>query len=144
MKKKLMESLETEIEDVITGRVHRWPFIIAVLLIGVLLSALSENLTVGPSWTVLVVVCLLSIMNTEEAPDLYFPQMAIASEEWKHWKPSFSDYVFLAFNTSTAFSPTDTMVLSKRTKILCVILPLGFFMCHIPSLWNIDTNLNTL
>jgi len=26
--------------------------------------------------------------------------------------------VFLAFNTSTAFSPTDTLVLSRRIKLL--------------------------
>ncbi len=28
------------------------------------------------------------------------------------------DYLFLAFNTSTALSPTDTMVLSHRAKLL--------------------------
>jgi hypothetical protein len=28
------------------------------------------------------------------------------------------DYLFLAFNTSTAFSPTDTLVLSRRIKLL--------------------------
>jgi uncharacterized membrane protein len=33
------------------------------------------------------------------------------------WKPNFVDYLFLAFNTSTAFSPTDTAVLSRWTKL---------------------------
>jgi hypothetical protein len=49
--------------------------------------------------------------------DFVFPQLAgqAASETWT---PGFIDYVFLAFNTSTAFSPTDTMVLSKRAKLL--------------------------
>ena len=28
------------------------------------------------------------------------------------------DYLFLAFNTSAAFSPTDTAILSRRAKIL--------------------------
>jgi hypothetical protein len=28
------------------------------------------------------------------------------------WSPGFVDYLFLAFNTSTAFSPTDSPVLS--------------------------------
>jgi len=32
------------------------------------------------------------------------------------WSPQFLDYVFLAFNTGTAFSPTDTMVLSRQAK----------------------------
>ncbi len=34
------------------------------------------------------------------------------------WSPGFVDYLFLAFNTSTAFSPTDTAVLSRRAKVL--------------------------
>ncbi len=34
------------------------------------------------------------------------------------WMPDFFDYLFLAFNTSTAFSPTDTLVLSRRVKLL--------------------------
>jgi uncharacterized membrane protein len=32
------------------------------------------------------------------------------------WAPNFIDYLFLAFNTSTAFSPTDTAVLSRWAK----------------------------
>ena len=34
----------------------------------------------------------------------------------KDWSPTFVDYLFLAFNTSTAFSPTDTMFLSRPAK----------------------------
>jgi hypothetical protein len=33
------------------------------------------------------------------------------------WSPGFLDYIFLAFNTSTAFGPTDTAILSWRVKI---------------------------
>jgi hypothetical protein len=33
------------------------------------------------------------------------------------WAPHFVDYLFLAFNTSTAFSPTDTAVLSRGAKL---------------------------
>ncbi len=32
------------------------------------------------------------------------------------WSPHFMDYLFLAFNTSTAFSPTDTAALSRWAK----------------------------
>jgi hypothetical protein len=39
----------------------------------------------------------------------------------KHWKPGFVDYLFLAFNTSTAFSPTDVPVLSRWAKGLMMI-----------------------
>jgi uncharacterized membrane protein len=37
------------------------------------------------------------------------------------WHPGFLDYLFLAFNTSTAFSPTDTAVLSRRAKALMMV-----------------------
>ncbi len=46
-----------------------------------------------------------------------FPQMISQSEGDPHWTPQFIDYLFLAFNTSTAFSPTDTAVLSRWAKM---------------------------
>lgn len=50
--------------------------------------------------------------------DFVFPQMALDDEESREWSPNFLDYFFLAFNTSTAFSPTDTLVLSRVAKLL--------------------------
>lgn len=50
--------------------------------------------------------------------DFVFPQMAIGGEVLKGWQPEFVDYLFQAFNTSTAFSPTDTTILGRRTKLL--------------------------
>jgi hypothetical protein len=46
-----------------------------------------------------------------------FPQMLLPGEEEKMWTPHFMDYLFLAFNTSTAFSPTDTAALSRWAKV---------------------------
>ena len=37
------------------------------------------------------------------------------------WSPNFLDYLFLAFNTSAAFSPTDTPVLARWGKILMML-----------------------
>lgn len=55
-----------------------------------------------------------------------FPQMTMhpeaklaAGEE--EWEPNFVDYLFLAFNTSTAFSPTDVPVLSRWAKLLMMV-----------------------
>ena len=46
-----------------------------------------------------------------------FPQMTSgAANRDPCWMPNFVDYLFLAFNTSTAFSPTDTAVLSRWAK----------------------------
>jgi uncharacterized membrane protein len=50
--------------------------------------------------------------------DLVFPQVTLAQPGDAPWTPHFTDYMFLAFNTSTAFSPTDTLVLSRRAKLL--------------------------
>jgi uncharacterized membrane protein len=48
--------------------------------------------------------------------DLVFPQRQ--HDGFDDWMPDFLDYLFLAFNSSTAFSPTDTLVLSRRMKLL--------------------------
>ena len=45
-----------------------------------------------------------------------FPQMLGEDGGDTSWSPHFMDYLFLAFNTSTAFSPTDTAVLSRWAK----------------------------
>ena len=57
--------------------------------------------------------------------DFLFPQMTLASSTQSPidpaWSPGFVDYLFLAFNTSTAFSPTDSPVLSRWAKVLMMI-----------------------
>ncbi len=55
-----------------------------------------------------------------------FPQMAMDEEIKKatgetNWSPGFVDYLFLAFNTSTALSPADTAVLSRWAKLMMMI-----------------------
>ena len=46
-----------------------------------------------------------------------FPQMTWDQTRGK-WSPRFLDYLFLAFTTSTALSPTDVPVLSRWAKVL--------------------------
>ncbi len=53
--------------------------------------------------------------------DFLFPQMNIEDKTARDWSLGFLDYLFLAFNTSTAFSPTDTAFLSQRTKVLMMV-----------------------
>jgi hypothetical protein len=50
-----------------------------------------------------------------------FPQMTRPQALVSRWSPMFMDYLFLAFNTSTAFSPTDTSVLSRWAKVLMML-----------------------
>lgn len=50
---------------------------------------------------------------------ILFPQMTLDGCE--EWTPQFVDYLFLAFNTSTAFSPTDAPILSRWAKCLMMV-----------------------
>lgn len=55
-----------------------------------------------------------------------FPQMTMTPEaktaSGDHaWSPNFIDYLFLAFNTSTAFSPTDAPVMLRWAKLLMML-----------------------
>ena len=56
--------------------------------------------------------------DNHEGNDFQFPQDQDGSSGWS---PDFADYLFLAFNQSTAFGPTDTSVMSKRAKILSMV-----------------------
>ena len=53
--------------------------------------------------------------------DFLFPQMTLPESQQTDWAPDFVDYLFLAFNTSSAFSPTDTLILSRQAKVLMMI-----------------------
>jgi len=50
--------------------------------------------------------------------DFLFPQMSLNDRDMRGWLPGFVDYLFLAFTNATAFSPTDTMPLTPRAKLL--------------------------
>ncbi len=61
-----------------------------------------------------------------------FPQMTINPDKipnsGRGWTPGFVDYLFLAFNTSTAFSPTDAPILSRWAKMLMMVQALISFL----------------
>ncbi|AIE86702.1 hypothetical protein OP10G_3334 [Fimbriimonas ginsengisoli Gsoil 348] len=55
-----------------------------------------------------------------------FPQMSMSPEQLEKtgqegWKPGFIDYLFLAYNSSAALSPTDAPVLSRWAKGLMMV-----------------------
>jgi uncharacterized membrane protein len=43
----------------------------------------------------------------------------------ENWQPEYLDYLFLAFNTSTSFSPTDTPVIARQAKALMMLQSLA-------------------
>lgn len=60
-------------------------------------------------------------MDHHVSNDFLFPQMTLDDARRDGWYPDFLDYLFLAFNTGTAFSPTDTLVLSRPAKVLMML-----------------------
>ena len=54
-------------------------------------------------------------------PDWLFPQQGIPEYVPPDWHPTFVDYLCLAFNTATAFSPTDALPLTSRAKVLMML-----------------------
>ena len=60
---------------------------------------------------------LRELPNGMSKSSFLFPQMIGRENRDPSWVPNFFDYLFLAFNTSTAFSPTDTAVMSRWAKL---------------------------
>lgn len=54
-------------------------------------------------------------------PDFLFPQMTGPDIGRPGWRPGFVDYLYVSFTNATAFSPTDTMPLTARAKLLMLV-----------------------
>jgi hypothetical protein len=54
-------------------------------------------------------------------PDLLFPQMSMPELAQLDWHPRFVDYLYVSFTNATAFSPTDTLPLSRWAKLLMAL-----------------------
>lgn len=56
--------------------------------------------------------------SSDRRPDWLFTEPPVLDDSASPWRPIFVDYLFLAFTTATAFSPTDTLPLTPRAKLL--------------------------
>jgi hypothetical protein len=54
-------------------------------------------------------------------PDFDFPAYGDPSKVPAGWQPSFVDYLFIGFTTTTAFGPTEAMPLTTRAKSLVML-----------------------
>ena len=73
-----------------------------------------------------VTLALTATLALRPVGAFLFPQTTLTPETRRimgedTWSPGFVDYLFLAFNTSTAFSPTDVPVLSRWAKVMMMI-----------------------
>src|SRR5262249_55109304 len=51
-------------------------------------------------------------------PDFQFPQLADAGVAASGWVPRLFGYIYVSFTNSIAFSPTDTLPLTRQAKLL--------------------------
>jgi hypothetical protein len=57
----------------------------------------------------------------EKHPDFAFAQMTSSNLGPANWQPVFLDYLFVSFTNGSAFSPTDTLPLTGRAKLLMML-----------------------
>jgi hypothetical protein len=58
------------------------------------------------------------LLGQSGPPEFLYPQMVNRSVSPPGWRPNFFDYLYVSLTNATAFSPTDTMPLSRRVKAL--------------------------
>ena len=61
-------------------------------------------------------------------PDFLFPQMTDGKEIMPGWQPAFSDYLYFSSTNATAFSPTDTLPITGKAKLLMSAQSLSSFV----------------
>jgi hypothetical protein len=61
--------------------------------------------------------------GTRPYPDFMFPQMDPDTAKLSRpgWRPTFIDYLYVSFTNVVAFSPTDTMPLSRWAKMMMTV-----------------------
>jgi hypothetical protein len=59
--------------------------------------------------------------GSDPHPDFLFPQMASPELADADWEPRFLDYLYVSLTNVLAFSPTDTMPLSRGIKALMAV-----------------------
>jgi uncharacterized membrane protein len=59
-------------------------------------------------------------LGLADTPDLLFPQLT-DPKLGRDWEPIVLDYLFVSYTNSTAFSPTDTLPLSRWAKVLFMV-----------------------
>ena len=116
--------------------VNAWSVVrlVDLLLTGGRAIPASELLTVGANvWLTNVIIFALwcweldrggpgaRATGTDPNPDFLFPQMAETAIDFHHWEPEFVDYAYVSFTNAAAFSPTDTMPLSRWAKLAMML-----------------------
>jgi hypothetical protein len=94
----------------------------ATLLIADVVLMAVTNFLIFSVWYWIIDPPGLDETQRTDAPwDFLFPQRGAGLPHYELWVPRYTDYLYLAFTTSLAFSPTDTLPLTRRAKMLMLV-----------------------
>jgi hypothetical protein len=81
----------------------------------------TSNILIFSVWYWLIDPPGIDGSRAGEPWDFLFPQRSSPLPHYDGWVAHYADYVFVAFTTSFAFSPTDTLPLTRRAKMLMLL-----------------------
>ena len=97
------------------------PHAIDTLMLDVVLMAPS-NILIFSIWYWIIDPPGVEENRRADAPwEFLFPQRGGSVPHYESWVPGYADYLFVAFTTSFAFSPTDALPLTRRAKMLMLL-----------------------
>ena len=91
------------------------------LIIDVVLMAVTNILIFSIWYWIIDPPGISETQRVDEPWDFLFPQRGASLPHYESWVPRYTDYPYLAFTTSFAFSPTDTLPLTRRAKMLMLL-----------------------
>jgi uncharacterized membrane protein len=94
---------------------------VKTLLVDVLLMAVTNILIFSIWYWLIDPPGIEETQRVNEPWDFLFPQRGSILPFYESWVPRYTDYLYLAFTTSFAFSPTDTLPLTRRAKMLMLL-----------------------
>lgn len=94
---------------------------VRALLVDVVLMAVSNILIFSIWYWVIDPPGVVEDARDDEPWDFLFPQRGGDIPHYEDWQPRYTDYLYLSFTTSFAFSPTDTLPLTRRAKMLMLL-----------------------
>jgi hypothetical protein len=95
--------------------------VIKTLLVGVVFMIVT-NILIFSIWYWIIDPPGVDENPRDDEPwDFLFPQRSGPLPHYETWMPRYTDYLYLAFTTSFAFSPTDTLPLTRRAKLLMLL-----------------------
>ena len=104
--------------DILRGIVYQK---VQPLLMDVVLLAIANILLFSIWYWIIDPPGVDGKVRDNETWDFLFPQRSQPIPNYENWVPRYTDYIYLAYTTSFAFSPTDTLPLTRRAKMLMLL-----------------------